>query len=153
MYFVVTRMNNKISKSTKKLGYAGLDKVNDVEKLSIKVTKWIGTPWSIVVHTLLFIGIFSLKILGFRVEDILLILTTAVSLEAIYLAIFIQMTVNRTTTALEEARDDIEDIQEDVEDLGENVDDISEDVEDISEDIEKIHKKKILKKVKKKSKK
>ncbi len=111
------------------------NKVNEIEKVSIKITKWIGTPWSIIVHTLLFFGIFSLRFFGFRVEDILLILTTAVSLEAIYLAIFIQMTVNRNTAALEEAQDDIEDIAEEVEDLG-------EDVEDISEDIEKIHKKK-----------
>lgn len=122
------------------------NKVNDIEKISIKVTKWIGTPWSIIVHTILFLGIFSLRFLGFRVEDILLILTTAVSLEAIYLAIFIQMTVNRTTVSLEEAKEDIEEIAEDVEDLEENVEDISEDVEDISEDIEEIHKKKVNKK-------
>lgn len=109
------------------------EKVNGIEKLSIRVTKWIGTPWSIVIHTFLFAFIFSLKFFGVRIEDILLILTTAVSLEAIYLAIFIQMTVNRNTAALEAVEDDIEDIQEDVEDLG-------EDVEDITEDIEKIQK-------------
>lgn len=126
------------------------EKVNGIEKLSIKVTRWIGTPWSIIIHTFLFAFIFSLRFFGVRIEDILLILTTAVSLEAIYLAIFIQMTINRTTASLEEARDDIEDIQEDVEDLEENVEDISEDVEDISEDIEEIHKKKIRRNLKKK---
>jgi low affinity Fe/Cu permease len=150
---MVSKVNKSIKDSSSVIRDASLDKVNDIERISIKVTKWIGTPWSIIVHTILFIGIFSLRFFGFRVEDILLILTTAVSLEAIYLAIFIQMTVNRTTVTLEEAREDIEDIQEDVEDLEENVEDISEDVEDISEDIEEIHKKKILKKVKKKSKK
>ncbi len=87
-------------------------------------------------------GIFFLRVVGVHTNDILLILTTVVSLEAIYLSIFIQMTVNRTTASIEAARDDIEDIQEDVEDLEENVEDISEDVENISEDIEKIHKKK-----------
>lgn len=110
-------------------------KVNDIEKVSIKITKWIGTPWSIIIHTFLFAFIFSLKFFEIRTEDILLILTTAVSLEAIYLAIFIQMTVNRNTKALEEVEEDIEDIQEEVEDLG-------EDVEDISEDIGEINKKK-----------
>ena len=95
-------------------------------------------------------GIFALGFAGIHIDTILLILTTAVSLEAIYLAIFIQMTVNRTTVSLEEAKEDIEDIAEDVEDLEENVEDISEDVEDISEDIEEIHKKKILKKTKNK---
>lgn len=114
--------------------------IDKIEKASFKVTHWIGTPWSIIIHTLLFVGIFGLGYLGFNTERILLILTTAVSLEAIYLSIFIQMTVNRTTASIEAARDDIEDIQEDVEDLEENVEDISEDVEDISEDIEEIHK-------------
>lgn len=110
-------------------------KVNDIEKFSLKITRWIGTPWSIIVHTFLFAFIFSLKFFGVPVDQILLILTTAVSLEAIYLAIFIQMTVNRNTAALEAVEEDIEDIQEEVEDLG-------EDVEDISEDIDEINKKK-----------
>lgn len=109
-------------------------KVNDIERVSIKITKWIGTPWSIIIHTFLFAFIFSLKFFEIRTEDILLILTTAVSLEAIYLAIFIQMTVNRNTAALEAVEGDIEEIAEDVEDLG-------EEVEDITEDIENIHKK------------
>ena len=40
------------------------------------------------------------------------LLTTAVSLEAIYLSIFIQMTVNRNTQSLEEVEEDIEGIQD-----------------------------------------
>lgn len=121
-----------------------------VEKITSKTTSWIGTPWSLLVHTFLFIGIFALKLFGVEIEEILLILTTAVSLEAIYLAIFIQMSVNRNTKALEAVEDDIEDIAEDVEDLEEDVEDISEDVEDISEDIEQIQQEKTrLKKLKK----
>jgi len=147
---MVNRVNKELRKSTKKISSAGLERVNDIEKISIKATKWIGTPWSIIAHTILFMGIFALGFAGIHIDTILLILTTAVSLEAIYLAIFIQMTVNRTTVSLEEAKEDIEDIAEDVEDLEENVEDISEDVEDISEDIEEIHKKKILKKTKNK---
>lgn len=98
---------------------------NNLEKISIRMTNWIGTPISLVVHTILFIGIFSLRFFGFKIEDILLILTTAVSLEAIYLAIFIQMTVNRNTEAIEDIEEDIEDIQEDVEDLEEDIEGIS----------------------------
>ncbi len=100
------------------------NKTNNLEQLSIKVTNWVGTPYSLVVHTVLFIGIFSLKIWGFGIDQILLILTTAVSLEAIYLSILIQMTVNRNTQSLEAVEDDIEDIQEDVEDLEEDIDKI-----------------------------
>lgn len=97
------------------------NKQSYLEKISIKMTNWIGTPASLVVHTLAFIGIFALKFFGVGINDILLILTTAVSLEAIYLAIFIQMTVNRNTEAIEDIEEDIEDIQEDVEDLEEGM--------------------------------
>ncbi len=101
------------------------------EDFSRKLTKWIGSPQSIMLHTVFFIGIFSLRFFGTGTSDILLILTTLVSLEAIYLSIFIQMTVNRHAEELEEVSEDIEEIQEDV-------DDIQEDVEEIQEDFEVI---------------
>ena len=85
-----------------------------LEKASFKLTEWIGTPVSLILHTLLFVGIFALRFIGVTTDYILLGLTTAVSLEAIYLSIFIQMTVNRNTESLEEVEEDIEDIQEDV---------------------------------------
>jgi len=109
-----------------------------LEKISTAMTNWVGTPASLVVHTIIFIASFAAVYFGVPLDDVLLILTTAVSLEAIYLAIFIQMTVNRHTEHLEEVGADIEDIQEEVEDLGEDMQEISEDVEDISEDVEDI---------------
>ena len=63
-----------------------------------------------------------LNLIGFGFDQILLILTTAVSLEAIYLAIFIQMTVNKNTQSLAEVEADLDEIQEDVEDLEDNID-------------------------------
>lgn len=105
------------------------NKINILEVLSLDVTKWIGTPWSIFAHTILFVAIFALRFFGLTTDQILLVLTTAVSLEAIYLAIFIQMTVNRNTTSLESVEEDIEDIQEDVQGLEEDVDDISGDID------------------------
>lgn len=108
-------------------------------KKSMVMTKWIGTPASLVVHTLIFAVAFILPFFGvFSIDEILLILTTLVSLEAIYLAIFIQMTINRQTKQIEDVGENIEGIQEEVEDLGEDVQEISKDVEDISEDIDKI---------------
>lgn len=104
--------------------------ITNLEKISFKLTSWVGTPKSIIAHSIFFIVIFSLRWVGLTLDQILLILTTAVSLEAIYLAIFIQMTVNRNTQSLEAVEDDIEDIQEDVEELGEDVEDISEDIEE-----------------------
>lgn len=97
------------------------EKKIDLNSISYKITGWIGTPVSIVLHSIFFVGIFGLVFLDVSAEEILLILTTVVSLEAIYLAIFIQMTVNRNTQALEAVEDDIEDLQENVEDISEDI--------------------------------
>jgi methyl-accepting chemotaxis protein len=107
-------------------------------KVALRIARSIGSPISIIVHTVVFVGIFSLQLFGYDLNEILLILTTAVSLEAIYLAIFIQMAVNATTVNLEAVQKDVEEIQEDVEDIQEDVEEISEDVEEISEDVEEI---------------
>lgn len=111
-------------------------KFNKLEMWTEKATSWVGTPKSLIVHTILFIVIFILPLLGVDFDTVLLILTTAVSLEAIYLAIFIQMTINRNTESLEEVEDDIEEIQEDFRDLEGNVEDISEDIDKIQEEEE-----------------
>jgi len=71
------------------------EKISSVEKAAIKITKWIGTPASIIVHTILFIAAFSMTKFGYSLDSMLLMLTTIVSLEAIYLGLFVQMTVNR----------------------------------------------------------
>lgn len=105
---------------------------------AMKVTESIGTPTSIFVHTLLFLGIFILKIFGLSTENILLILTTIVSLEAIYLSIFIQMSINENTRSLKAVEEDVDEIAEDVDELQKDVEGIEDDVEDISEDIDKI---------------
>ncbi|HEV8601390.1 MAG TPA: hypothetical protein VGQ87_02210 [Patescibacteria group bacterium] len=91
----------------------------NIKDLPIKVTDWIGSSSSIFVHTLFFVGIFVLYLYNVPFQDILLILTTVVSLEAIYLSIFIQMTVNRNTQSLVEVEEDIDEIQEDIDKLEE----------------------------------
>ena len=90
---------------------------------------------SLIVHTLLFVGAFGLMLFGVPINEILLTVTTIVSFEAIYLSIFIQMTVNHQTAALHEVRADIGEIQEDVEEIQEDVEDIQEDVEEIQENV------------------
>lgn len=113
------------------------DKLNNgLEKAAIRLTEGIGTIKSLVIHTVLFAGTLSLVFFGFTADQILLVLTTWVSLEAIYLSIFIQMTVNRNTKSLEEVEEDIEEIQEDVEGLEDDVEEISEEIDDIqAEDV------------------
>lgn len=99
-----------------------------LERMAFRTAQSIGSPVSLVLHTIFFVGVFSLRWFGFNIEQILLLLTTAVSLEAIYLAIFIQMTVNKQA-------EDIEDIQEDVDEISEDIEDIQEDVEEISDEM------------------
>lgn len=123
-----------------------------LEELAIKATFWIGTPASIVVHTILFIISFALYFVGVPLDEILLVVTTIVSLEAIYLALFIQLSVNKNTQSLEEVEEDIEEIAEDVEGIEgdveglegnfkrmrQNMKELEEDIEEISEDVDKI---------------
>lgn len=104
-------------------------KESQLEKIAVKMTEWVGTPASIIVHTILFIVAFLIYFLGVPFETILLALTTIVSLEAIYLALFIQLSVNRASESLEDVGEDIEEIQEDVEGLEGGFGEIAEDVE------------------------
>jgi low affinity Fe/Cu permease len=113
-------------------------KLSKLEQISIRLTEGMGSPMSIVVHTVLFIAIFGLYFFGFTLDSIMLILTTAVSLEAIYLSLFIQMTVNRNTASLKEVEEDIEEIQEDVEDIQEDVGEIEGDVDKIQDHVEEM---------------
>jgi biopolymer transport protein ExbB/TolQ len=114
-----------------------------LEQVAVGATRWVGSTDSLFIHTAIFIIAFILYFFGIAIDKILLVLTTIVSLEAIYLSIFIQMSVNRQAHKLhavardvDEIQEDVEDIQEDVEDIQENVDEIQEDVEDIQEEDE-----------------
>lgn len=110
-----------------------------VPDFSMQVTSWIGTPISIVVHTIFFLLCFFLVFIGIEADRVMLILTTIVSLEAIYLSILIQMTVNRSMQSLRAVEEDIDEIQEDVEELVEDVGEIQEDVEELTEELEGEH--------------
>src|SRR3989344_4734476 len=87
----------------------------DLQKTALAITRAVGSPRSIIIHSILFLGSFGLATWGFIDFDrMLLILTTIVSLEAIYLAIFIQMTINYQSQSIAEVQEDVEEIQEDV---------------------------------------
>lgn len=109
-----------------------------MEGMAIRVTELIGTPLSIIIHTVLFTVAFLFYFGGVPFETILLVLTTVVSLEAIYLSLFIQLSVNKNTQSLEEVEEDIEEIQEDVEGLEGEFDEIAEDVEGLEGNIKKL---------------
>ena len=121
--------------SEKKKSDIGIHVGYKIRKTALGVTKWIGSPLSIAIHSVIFVGAFWLALSGLvHLDRMLLVLTTIVSLEAIYLSLLIQMTINYTTQSIEEVAEDIEGIQEDVDELQEDVEDISEDVEEMTED-------------------
>ena len=112
---------------------------NAIDKFSDKAIAWIGSIQSLIVHTIFFVVSFGLSIfdlVGF--DKMLLVLTTVVSLEAIYLAIFIQMSVNKSHEHIEDLKEDVTEIQEDIEYIQEDIEEISEDVDEIQEDIDEI---------------
>lgn len=99
----------------------------------------VGSVPSLIVHTCLFSLFFIAAWLHVLTLDFaLLVLTTLVSLEAIYMAIFIQMAVNRNTQSLHEVEEDIEEIQEDVGEIQEDVGEIQEDVAEVQENMDEI---------------
>ncbi len=107
-----------------------MDPRQKLQDASLSVTKWVGSIPSIILHTLFFLGCFvAVYANAVSFDRMLLVLTTIVSLEAIYLAIFIQMSLNLARESLAEVEQDIDEIQHDV-------DEIQEDIEDIEEDIE-----------------
>jgi peptidoglycan hydrolase CwlO-like protein len=110
-----------------------------LEELALGFTRWVGSIQSIVVHTLFFVASFAAVAFDLVTFDrMLLVLTTVVSLEAIYLAIFIQMSLNLTRASLAEVEQDIDEIQEDVGEIQEDVDEIQQDVDEIQEDVDEI---------------
>lgn len=104
-----------------------------------QITSWVGSSASLFLHTLFFAGSFLSAAFG-RVswDTMLLVLTTVVSLEAIYLSILIQMTVNMQAAELAAVSEDVEDIQEDIEEISQDVDEIQKDVDEIQEDVDEI---------------
>lgn len=103
--------------------------------LTERIVTAVGSVPSLILHSIAFTVFFLVALFGVVSWDtMLLVLTTIVSLEAIYLAIFIQMSVNENTLSLREVEEDIDEIQEDVEEITEDIDEIQEDVEEMNEE-------------------
>ncbi len=106
-----------------------------------RITSWTGSVASLVAHTVFFVACGVVGLLGIASwNTVLLTLTTVVSLEAIYLAIFIQMTMNRQAASLKNVEEDVDEIQKDIDEIQVDVDEIQEDVGEIQEDVDEIQK-------------
>jgi low affinity Fe/Cu permease len=111
---------------------------NKFDVLASKMTRWIGSGQSIVIHTIFFALCIIIGFFLGEFDHALLFLTTIVSLEAIYLAILIQITVNQNSENLAAVGKDIDEIQEDIDEIQEDVDEIQEDIDEIQEDVDEI---------------
>ena len=107
-------------------------------KFAFSVMWWMGSTASLIVHTIIFILAFIVVVLGVSWTTVLLVVTTVVSLEAIYMNILIQMGVNQNTESLREVEGDIDEIQVDVDEIQKDVDVIQEDVDEIQKDVDVI---------------
>src|SRR5574343_483435 len=107
-----------------------------VERFANKATNFVGSPMSLILHTILFIAAFLLIIFGIDRNTVLLVLTTIVSLEAIYLSLFIQMSVNRSNRRLSIVKKELDVIQENIDEIQEDVEGIEKDVDELAEDID-----------------
>lgn len=79
-----------------------------LEEIAESAAIWIGSLASLFAHTVLFILMFALHFFGVSINNILLIATTIVSFEAIYLNIFVQMTVNKHSKHLKKHNEHLE---------------------------------------------
>lgn len=107
-----------------------------LNKTPDRAIKWIGSIQSLLIHTILFGSSFLLSI--FEVvpfEKMLLVLTTIVSLEAIYLSIFIQMSVNRSNQFIEIIQEDVDEISDNVDEISDNIDEMQKEEEEDEEEV------------------
>ena len=105
-----------------------------IDIISDKATKWVGSTASLVVHTILFTASFlSHWIFGFDFDSVLLIVTTIVSLEAIYISIFIQRAVNQQGQRLIDVEEDIAEVDRALDDVEEALDDVEEALDEVEE--------------------
>ncbi len=81
-----------------------------LEEMAESVAVWIGSIQSLIIHTVLFALMFAIHFWGVSISNILLIATTIVSFEAIYLNIFVQMTVNKHSHHLRKHSEHLEEL-------------------------------------------
>lgn len=121
----------------------------DLMITSIKqIIHMIGSPISLILHTVAFGGFFILRYLGVVPNSLFLILTAAVCLEAIYLVIFVQMIVKSNTSRLIKVQGDIEQIRQEEKDAHKlmiNLLHIAHQMKTLQQDVDFLKKSNILK--------
>ena len=95
----------------------------------------MGSTQSILAHTVILTIAFGLIPLGLNPNSVLLVMTTILSIEAIFLAIFIQRAVNKQSIRLESAIDKI--VQNVTENIEEPLDEVVAEIREIVRETQK----------------
>lgn len=123
-------------------------KPNFLEKLSFGLAKLIGSPLSLLLHTVIFASFLIFRYLGIVNNSVLVVLAAAACLEAIYLVIFVQMIIKNNTKTLSEVQNKIEVMQQEEEDAHKlliNMLHVAHKMKDLQHDINTLKKTGILK--------
>lgn len=84
--------------------------IDKLETVASKASEWIGSVPSMIIHTTLFFIAFLTILFGVPFATVLLWLTTIVSLEAIYLSIFVQFSMNQQKKRMDEHGESIDNL-------------------------------------------
>lgn len=87
------------------------------ERIATRIIDWIGTTSSLLLHSIVFLIFMILIISGYQTQTVMLVLTTGLSIEAIYLAIFIQISLNKNNKILEEVCEEVVELKEEENDV------------------------------------
>ena len=123
-------------------------KPNMLEKFSLSLARWIGSPFSLLLHTIVFGGFFILRYYGLVSNPVLTVLIAAVVLEAIYLVIFIQIIVKNNTNSLVALQGNVEEIKQEekeVHKLMVNILHLAHQMKALQEDFAALKKSRVLK--------
>lgn len=82
-----------------------------LEQIAESIAIWMGSLQSIYIHTIFFALMFCLRLFGVTFNSILLMATTVVSFEAIYLNIFIQLSLNNHSKHLKKHNEILEQLK------------------------------------------
>lgn len=71
--------------------------------------------FSLIINAVIFGGVFGLRLLGLSISTVLLILATVISLEVVYLTIFMRISVNKNARGLDKVEKYIDELRENAE--------------------------------------
>ena len=88
-----------------------MHKITTPEKITFNLANTIGTPLSLIIHTIFLLGIFTLRYLGVAIDQLILITVAAISMEAIYLTIYTQARLKKNADSLNLIRSEMDQIK------------------------------------------